>query len=113
MNGGGGSYNNHNNNGNNQSLFGQFGGNQSGGPGLMNMPGGGNMNQFAAFAQKMFEAMGNTGQMPTSLFGAPGGGNFMNGGGFNNHNNNNNNRRGGPHGGGGKQTNFTSTDFEG
>jgi hypothetical protein len=110
---GNGRNNNRNNNNNNnnyndeQSLFGSYGngggmnGNMNGGgmgmgmgmgsgaPSLMSMGGGGggnggNMNQFAAFAQKMFEAMGNAGPMPTSLFGEPSiMGNIM-GGGFNN-----------------------------
>jgi RNA recognition motif-containing protein len=86
---------NHNMNDNGQGLFGPYGGqpnnNNMNAGSLMGMGGGGNnMNQFAAFAQKMFEAMGNSGPMPTSLFGEPGFmGNMMGGG------NGNNSRRSG------------------
>lgn len=78
---------------NGQGLFGSFGNNMGSGgmngsgsnaaPGLMGMPN--NVNQLASIAQKMFEAMGNQGQMPTSLFGMPN--SMMNGGGSNGNNN--------------------------
>lgn len=77
--------NNRNNDGGN-SLFGNFGGGDQGGSnqggGLMNMPN--NMQQFAAFAQKMFEAMGNTGQMPANFMNNFQNDDFEDDGGFNN-----------------------------
>ncbi len=86
-NGGNNSNNRQNNNNGNFGGFGGPGNNMMNGGSLMNMPMGNNMNQFAAFAQKMFEAMGNHGPMPTSLFGEQNlMGNMMGGGngGFNN-----------------------------
>lgn len=104
-----GGYNNNRSNGNGpQSLFGSFNG-QGGSNGLMDMPPGTNMNQFAMFAQKMFEAMGN-GQVPPALFpnGAGQNGSFN---GNNRKGNFNNNRRGGATNGGQPNNQMNFNDF--